>query len=636
MYANIFAATFSVLPKGNLPTTVPLFGKTSAYYTITNKTDLQLNDNFVKTLPDNVAQVTCDPKYCGMNFNLGANGTGKDSCVLKLTIKGPVKAELSNLLVCSTNGTTCDGTFDPLNVKETKSMPFVGVDAGGYSDQKGGFFPLLAATNDSGETWSYPHEIFTDLKNIFHPDFSGGFLANSACTTNLCIAPGQWCSGPLCERTFPLVAVGTQNATLWKYPASIYENLQTRIDSNLTGGYLGAGACFGTGNNGVCIATGTYFSDPDLFYPLLALSSDGGKTWSYPSSIFKNLTTSVDPDFVKGTLVSASCTKSTCKSVCISAGNFCTTSICNLQIPLVALSTDKGKTWSYPSSIFNNLKSIDPTFESGTFVSSSCTGEGEQAICVAAGNYSNGPTILPLLALTRDGGNTWTYPPSILEDLATKIGHGFRGGLFTGVSCSGSGKKAVCTAAGAYFRTSGANIPFLAISRDGGETWSYPDFIYTKLKTLVDSDFVGGVFDGTSCIGTGKDAICTAAGNYCDKNQICYPLLALSTNGGKTWSYPPSVYKNLPLILGPGFTRGFFNNVSCSGIANHNFCSAAGQFLNVNGEAFPLAAISTDSGNTWSYPSYIFQNLTTTIDPDFSIGTFNKIGTSETGFVRTT
>ena len=629
---EMFALTFSIVPKGTLPDEVPLLGKVSAYYTVSNTTASSLSGNFVKTLPQNVTQVTCDPKYCDETFSLGADGSSTSSCILKLTIKGPVTGTPSDLLVCTTAGTNCDGTSALLNVHQVDSVPFVGIAAGYYSDHQSGIFPLLIATNDSGSDWSYPPTILKDLKNSIDPNFSTGVLSGAACTAaqtnNVCVAPGQWCPGNFCDNSRPLIAVGTQNTTTWTYPKSVFENLQTRIDPNYISGNLNAASCFGSGGNAVCIASGVYYTTSD-FFPVLALSSDGGKNWTYPESVFKNLTTSIEPEFKKGYLSTASCTKSTCDSVCIASGNFCTTDNCDFQLPLVALSKDKGKTWSYPASIFKNLgTTVDPKFQSGFFISSSCTGEGNQAICIAAGSYSNGSSTMPLLTLSQDGGQTWFYPTDILDDLAARIGHRFIGGLFNAASCSGSGKKAVCIASGSYFTTSGGGIPFLALSRNGGDSWTYPDFIYTKLKTVVDPNFVGGTFDGASCIGTGKHAICTAAGNYCNKSQLCFPLLALSTNGGKTWSYPPSVYSNLMSIIDPGFRFGFFSSVSCSGIPENNFCTAAGQYSNDQSETFPLVAYSKDSGNTWSYPPYAFQNLTTTIDPGFAIGALQKAATS--------
>lgn len=627
-----FAQTFSIVPNRDLPQTVPLFGKVSAYYKISNTTALNLNGNFVKKLPDDVTQVTCDPKYCGKTFNLGANGSGTDSCILKLTIKGPVKADADDLLVCTIGSASCEGPSTLLTVSEAASVPFVGIAAGSYSDNFNGIFPLLIATNDSGENLVYPTEIFKDLKTSIDPNFATGVLSGAACTAsqdnNVCIAPGQWCSGSFCENSLPLVALGTQNTTTWTYPHSVFQNLTTAIDPNFVSGDLKAGSCFGSGGNSVCIASGIYYTN-SAFFPLLALSSNGGKDWTYPPSIFKNPTTSIDPTFTKGYLSTASCTKSTCDSVCIASGNFCTTSNCDFQLPLLALSTDKGNSWTYPSSIFNDLKtSVDPKFNTGFFISSSCTGEGNKAICIAAGSYSNNSAIMPLLTLSKNGGQTWSYPPDILDDLAAKIGHRFTGALFNAASCSGAGKKAVCIAAGSYFTTSGAGIPILAISRDGGNSWRYPPFIYTKLKTLVDPNFAGGTFDGASCIGTGKTAICTAAGSYCNKTNMCFPLLASSSDGGKTWAYPPSIYSNLPSVIDPGFKFGLFSSVSCSGIATNNFCTAAGQYSNDSSDTFPLLATSTDSGKTWTYPPYVYENLTTTIDPGFAIGAFHKAATS--------
>ena len=624
-----FAETFSVLPKEVLPTMVPLYGKTSVYITVRNTTNFNLYNNFLRKLPENVTQVTRNPKYCGQKFNLGASGFETDSCVLKLIINGPVNATSTDLLVCAINGINCDTTSPLLNITQGPSVPFIGIAAGYYSDYFSGIFPLLVKTDDSGKNWDYPTKIFENLKNKIDPNFSTGVLSATACTgaqnKNICIAPGQWCSGSFCENSLPLIAVGSHNTVNWAYPKSVFQDLKTVIDPNFTSGSLRAGYCFGSGSNAVCIASGTYFNTSSYF-PLLALSSNGGLNWTYPPSIFQNLTTTIDPSFSGGYLATASCTKSTFDNVCVASCNF--TTLDELQRPLLAVSKDKGHSWSYPHAIFKNLKStVDPSFQNGFFISSSCTGERNQAVCVAAGSYSNLTSTMPLLTISRDAGQTWFYPPDITKDLANKIGHSFKGGFFNAVSCSGKGTKAVCIAAGSYFRQSGASVPFLALTKDGGNSWSYPDFIYTKLKTLVDPNFLAGTFDGASCIGSGNKTICIAAGNYCNKTNECFPLLAQSSNGGKTWSYPSSVYSNLTSVIDLNYTRGIFSEVSCSGVENNNFCIAAGQYSNNQSQTFPLLAFSKDSGLTWSYPPYLFQDLTTTI-PGFAIGAFHKASTS--------
>jgi hypothetical protein len=535
-------------------------------------------------------------------------------------------------VVCAAGEINCDLPSVLLSVTESSPVPFVGIAAGSYSDNFNGFFPLLIASNNSGADWTYPPTIFKDLKTAIDPNFVNGFLSGAACTSaqskNVCIAPGVWCSGTFCENPLPLIAVSTQNTTTWTYPKSVFQDLKTAIDPNFTSGNLRAGDCFGSGGNAVCIASGMYTINEHRSFPLLALSSNGGKNWTYPQSIFKDLTTVIGPDFESGYLTTASCTKSTCESVCVAAGNFCTPPECPTQRPLLALSTDKGKTWSYPSSVFRNLNSsVDPNFKDGFFVSSSCTGVGEKATCIAAGSYSRISSIMPLLVLSQNGGKTWSYPPSILDDLANRIGHEFGGALFNAASCTGSGKKTVCIASGSYFRKSGRSIPLIAVTRDNGNTWSYPSFIYTKLKTLVDNEFFAGTFDSASCIGKGDEAICTAAGNYCT-NIACFPLLATSSDSGKTWSYPPSIYSNLTSIISPEFAYGILSSVSCGGIAEHHLCIAAGQFSNTTSETWPLLAVSTDRGQTWLYPSYVYSDLATKIDPGLAIASFNKAATS--------
>jgi hypothetical protein len=171
--------------------------------------------------------------------------------------------------------------------------------------------------------------------------------------------------------------------------------------------------------------------------------------------------------------------------------------------------------------------------------------------------------------------------------------------------------------------------PLLAISRDAGAYWDYPDFIYTKLKALVDPTFYSGSFNSASCSGEGKEAFCVAAGSYCrDKGcSFANPLIATSINGGKSWLFPASVYSNLTTKIDPDFKYGFFRSVSCSGDLPDTFCVAAGQYSDGVVER-PLLAVSSDRGLTWRYPTSIFMDLTTQISPNFALGLFNGSGTT--------
>ena len=213
----IYAATFNITTQSTLPTTVPEFGKTSVFFAIKNITNKPLINSFVKTLPNNITQVKCNPKYCGAKFNLGASGSPTDTCLLKLSIKGAVNS--AALLVCTSGETSCDSS-QAITVGLGPSNPFIGIGVGSYeSINRHDTFPLLAVTNDTGHNWSYPSAIFQNLNTSIDPTFSGALLSGASCTgslnKNLCIASGHWCKGAFCGLAQPLIAVGKQNGTAW-------------------------------------------------------------------------------------------------------------------------------------------------------------------------------------------------------------------------------------------------------------------------------------------------------------------------------------------------------------------------------------------------------------------------------------
>ena len=619
------ATTFHIIPQRPLPTTVSHHGAAFAYYIISNLTNQVKSNNFVQNLPYQVTQVTCQPQFCGATFDLAPMGSPNDHCILKLIVKGSVPPE-NPFQICTVDDTICDDTAYPLNVTLVDSLPFIGIGTGGYSNSAEQGFPLLATTKDSGNSWHYPQEIFKDLFSSIDPAYTRGSFFSAACSgeneNRICIASGQYSNN---LTTQPLIAVRKNHATMWHYPPSVFKNLQTAISPYFISGKLRGSSCTGSGKNTTCIAAGDYFTNTTQL-PLIAKSSDGGVLWTYPESVHQQLQTAIEPDFLNGYLESASCSKSTCNTICIASGGYCNSSKC---FPLIAVSNDKGNNWTYPADVFQNVTTkIDPNFGGGNFESSSCTGSGTATICTAAGAFFTEDVLLPLVAVTKNAGNTWTYPPSVFSDLPERVGHRFTGGLLNATSCTGSGRKTVCIAAGTFFRD-GPNFPFIAVSRDAGSTWHYPRFIYTKLKKLVDAKFTSGNFLGTSCIGKGKQAICVAAGTYCQSTGCSNgnPLIAVSTNGGKSWTYPISVFKDLTLRIDPKYELGLFRDVNCTGNENHNLCIATGQYSN-DIATFPLTAVSSDKGQTWDYPSVIFQNLNHKIDPNFIAGIFNSAGTT--------
>lgn len=149
-------------------------------------------------------------------------------------------------------------------------------------------------------------------------------------------------------------------------------------------------------------------------------------------------------------------------------------------------------------------------------------------------------------------------------------------GYFLGTSCVGSGLTAICTAVGEDF--TGSTPTLLAVSTDGGSNWA--------VKSVAGVP-INGVFSAASCTGSGSTAICTAAGQ--DHTGSQPPLLAVSVDGANTWTVKSIT--GLP-------TNGSFAAASCTGSGSTAICTAAGQDL--TGSQPPLLAVSTDGGNTWA------------------------------------
>lgn len=117
---------FNIAPNGQLPTSVPAGGTVIASYVVTNNTASQRSGNCIKYFPPNVALASGG---CASNFNLAPRGTPGSSCILNLTVSGPVNGSdpdlHHHLFACfhdssgpghCSNSTVCAGTLYPLNV----------------------------------------------------------------------------------------------------------------------------------------------------------------------------------------------------------------------------------------------------------------------------------------------------------------------------------------------------------------------------------------------------------------------------------------------------------------------------------------------------------------------------------------
>lgn len=427
-------------------------------------------------------------------------------------------------------------------------------------------------------------------------------LSSAPLFTSVAIATGTYTDGT----TFrPLLALSHNTGTDWFYPSSIPEVIFTPGNITYPGstyGDLQGGSCY----DNICIAAGTYDSGNPATanMPLLALSQNYGASWQYPASI-PSVTFTPDnishPFNNNGQIYSTSCYGSTCIAVGYYYEN--TPSIGIYQRPLLAVSRDKGTTWSYPSSI-NEMNFIPgnphPFNDSAAFLGASCYGN----TCIAVGQYYEaGGVGRPMIAVSQDAGLNWAYPASITNptfspDNAT---HPFKNGQLSGASCYAT----TCIATGSYVDTHNNPYPLVALSQDSGATWSFPSQVNTSAP--LSSGFEGANCYENTCVASGLIFVAGFS-----------PLIAVSQDAGSTWTYPPSI--STPVLTSHPYSGfGVLHKSSCFS----NTCIAGGHYTDNMGVVRPLIALSQDRGLTWSYPDSI-TNVTFT--PDNLTSTFSGNG----------
>lgn len=552
--------TITTAPGTTLPTTVSKGGTVSAFFSIKNNTHSARTGYTVKGLPSTVKQYSGSSEFCTNPVNLAASA----QCILRLDIQGPVKGPFA---LC--HGTSCTTSATALNVTQAAALLQLLIAPGTYIDSQDIKHPLLAQSQDQGTNWTYVQSI-QDLKSAY--------LNGSSCSQSICIASGSISmdhnGGGILTPT-PFIVFSADGGTNWNVAPN--SNLPTDYQSR---GELYFPSC----SDNLCVAAGIYrsFADDGTIKnkPLIRVSQDKGQTWSSPASTYQNLPSG----FLNGQLASVSCSG----QLCIAAGQYGNP---GTNHPLLALTTDGGSTWSYPAEIQNTPSN----FIGGQFIGASCSG----TVCVASAQYNiNAARTRPLLIVTQDSGKHWNYPDSIQKNVPI----GTARSILSSPACSGK----LCIAVGSFSRGN-STLPLLAVSNDRGSNWTYPAQIYNTVpQNSTNAEFISASCDKTLCI---------AAGYFNSDTQK--PMLAVSYDSGATWSYPPAVYNNLP--------SDYIGNASFRFGANckDSICTAIGHYDYGSGSSKPLLILSTDSGHTWSYPPQI--NSLSSLPSNFISGYFSLL-----------
>lgn len=547
----VTASNFDISPTPGkvFPTTVNAGSSVSAFYTIKNNTHSTRSGYQVRGLPAAVTQNTSDPANCSNPINLPARG----SCVLQLDISGEVK---SGFALCK--GSSCTSATVALNVSQASSEPLLPVvAAGNYNNAGVAAYPLIASSQDSGETWAYTLD---KVSPALPADYDSMSWFNSVgCSEVVCVAAGYYYFDYTHGFGSPFVATSIDKGQSWTYTMTSFSAAVFPADY-LNNGIVNSASC--TGSN--CIITGYYISNPSRYDAFGFTSTDSGQTWV---STINRTTPAVPVDYTGyGDVSYNSCSG----QICIAGGSYNNN---GNRYPLMATSQDKGLTWSY--TITSASPALPPDYSSDArIVYTSCSGQN----CIAVGRNTVAGQNFPLVASSNDGGLTWNYT---INTTTPALPMGTTSAWLLNGNCSG----ARCVIAG-YSNDAMDSYPLLAASTNGGASWTY---VIKGTSLAFPPDYVSsGTFMSANCSGLN----CIAVGSYNNPVQT-FPLIATSNDGGSSWRYTlDSTTPTLPL----GMTYGQLNYASCNGQS----CVAMGQY-NDGVHNYQLIVKSSDGGLSWRY-----------------------------------
>lgn len=144
--------------------------------------------------------------------------------------------------------------------------------------------PLLVFSDDGGAHWQLKKSIADDELGT-HLEY--GSYMSASCSETGCIAGGSFQNY---FNTYPLITVSHDKGKSWFSPPSARVSVPA---AELGNGYFGKVKCLLE----TCIAAGDYTID-SAYYPLLALSTDGGLSWNFPESI--NSPDTLPKNFING------------------------------------------------------------------------------------------------------------------------------------------------------------------------------------------------------------------------------------------------------------------------------------------------------------------------------------------------
>lgn len=269
----------------------------------------------------------------------------------------------------------------------------------------GRVLPLLAKSEDSGGNWVYT--INSKLPSYYYRE---KYIGGISCSEDICVTAGDFEKG---GKYRPLIAFSNDKGETWTHPADIINNVP---ESLIVGSLKNGVSC----SHKICAAIGSY-SDQNAIYPLLALTVNSGKNWVYPEDIKNKLPLETTYAAFK----KVHCDEKTCVAVGVYKKGGPPDEI--NTTPLLAVSVDGGDSWTYPKNIVNPdlpYPMLSGGFHYTVCKENTCLAAGYYTYH----DHVFGRISRPLLAVSNDKGITWSYKNSVFDE--NVLPPGFRDGAF--------------------------------------------------------------------------------------------------------------------------------------------------------------------------------------------------------------
>lgn len=334
---------------------------------------------------------------------------------------------------------------------------------GWYFDKSQNKWPLLLSSHNHGKSWTFINHIpalSTDLKNIT--------VSSAACAGKICTVVGS-----NHHSKQPLLLSSQDGGKSW----SLNRNI-TAPSSDMKDARLASINCF----EKTCVAVGNYRLanvNPSSSLPLVIVSQNNGKSWIF----IKNIS-SFTPALQNAHLSAVSCSH----NLCVSVGKYHDS---NVDKPLLITSHDRGLSWAVNNTISNFL-----AFQSAYLFTVNCSG----LACVAGGELILDPeqsqnlSTIPLLISSNNGGRNWSAINTI-KQLSDKI----ESSHVTQVAC----RNNICAAAGYYYKSDNHFHPLLLISRDKGQSWTFVTKMMNIPTDAINAGLSSIMCDDNKCTAVG-------------------------------------------------------------------------------------------------------------------------------------